>query len=99
MKNHPFLGAKTPTPPPTPRVALRCVTRCVVYIFAIALTQLSEDTKLGQTYFPTLADGMRLEMATEDFLRDFEIKTMRFSLGIHRISKEDGAPKRDVNLG
>lgn len=31
---------------------------CVVYIFAIALTQLSEDTKLGQTYFPTLADGM-----------------------------------------
>eukprot|EP00434_Breviolum_minutum_P013844 symbB.v1.2.012207.t1/scaffold834.1/size159133/5 len=31
---------------------------CVIYIFAIALTQLSEDTTLGQTYFPTLADGM-----------------------------------------
>ncbi|CAK9001594.1 unnamed protein product [Durusdinium trenchii] len=31
---------------------------CVIYIFAIALTQLSEDTPLGQAYFPTLADGM-----------------------------------------
>ena len=31
---------------------------CVIYIFAIALTQLSEDTALGRAYFPTLADGM-----------------------------------------
>lgn len=52
LKNHRvftlFFGPPTDTDP----------ARCVIYIFAIALTQLSEDTTLGQTYFPTLADGM-----------------------------------------
>lgn len=30
----------------------------VIYIFSIALTQLSEGTPLGTAYFPTLVDGM-----------------------------------------
>ena len=32
--------------------------RSVIYIFSIALTQLSEGTPLGTAYFPTLVDGM-----------------------------------------
>eukprot|EP00930_Biecheleria_cincta_P035136 TRINITY_DN24199_c0_g1_i1.p1 TRINITY_DN24199_c0_g1~~TRINITY_DN24199_c0_g1_i1.p1 ORF type:complete len:743 (+),score=157.77 TRINITY_DN24199_c0_g1_i1:63-2231(+) len=35
-----------------------CLLVCVVYVFAIVLTQLSKDTQLGESYFPTLSDSM-----------------------------------------
>lgn len=35
-----------------------CLLVCVVYVYAIVMTQLTKDTALGGMYFPSLLDGM-----------------------------------------